>query len=387
MMNPFKPQKTSCHSILLIIVIGCSLFARQLKSAVIPDPVKHSSRLVRRLIDGIKTAEELGPLKVLTNDRANELITLRQGPGEIKTFDAHMNNIVKDGEDQTEFRDWIQTRPTQNGVEIQDNGQYAERDFIDHLLAWHKSKQGFLLSDQVAELLEKYPFSVGAKSGEIPAHSYLRTTAMTPGEFIERYLPPDGAYRTRFWTAVRGDFQDTISYWASDMFTRYEKFAMDEMNKLSGTTPRYNFIDKFLPDIFGVHLEFSNHLDRTPVLDELRNWLPFKTYMSEYLKWAKEHNIWTPSHIETFFRQGKGEYRLKDPFIKYLYKKAAKVHKLPREQAYFHGDIQWEFSSFLHERNNAKFPKKILYKFQDWKYNIRLRWTAFKNRVFNFRWL
>ncbi|EGG03576.1 uncharacterized protein MELLADRAFT_109070 [Melampsora larici-populina 98AG31] len=294
-----------------------------LNSAVIPS--KQSSRLVRRFIDGVKTAEEL-------------------------TFDTHITNIVQDPLRQLDFRQWVTSnRPTQNGVKIEDNGLYAERNFLDHLYAWHKADKGYLLSDQVAKLLEQYPLSSGAKVGHIPETSYLRTTLMTPGDFIQRYLPPNDEYRNRFWAGIRHEFSGSSTYLASDIFHRYETFALNEI--------------------------------RTQVLWQPRNSLPLKTYMTEYLKWAKEYNVDT----EEFFRLGKGEYRLKDPFIKYLYKKAKKLN-YSRREAYFTGDIQSEFNNFLRERNNVSFAKKILYKFQEWKYNVGLGWTAFRKQVFNFRW-
>ncbi|KAH9816012.1 hypothetical protein DFH28DRAFT_215857 [Melampsora americana] len=399
-MNSSKLQSQSCHSFLLFILICCSLCAslRQVNSATIP--LKQSSSLVRRLIGSIKSADELGPLKVLTDERVEHLLSTGQGPGKIETFHQHMDGIVKKVSTQIDFREWLTKRTKSHKVEIQDNSLYAERDFIDHLLAWHKdkwAKKGILSpsSDQIKKILKKYPFSLGEAvkldtipEPVIPVDSYLKTILMTPGEFIERYLPRHDPYRTRFWAKISQDFTQSVyypestAYFVSELFTRYEKFALEEVNQFSEEMPRHDFIDRYLPEIYGVRLEFKAYLDSIPRFSKPEKHFRAKEYMIEYLKWAKEYHIWTPSHTERFFSYGQGEDWLKEPFIKYLYKKGAQRGLSP-DLTYFRGEIQAEYSSFLHERNHASFAKKILYKFQKWKYNLHLGWISFRKSLSN----
>ncbi|EGG03575.1 uncharacterized protein MELLADRAFT_109069 [Melampsora larici-populina 98AG31] len=345
-----------------------------------------------------------GPLKVLTDERVEELITTGQGPGKIDTFDRHMNDIVKKPSTQIDFRTWIIKRNGAQDVEIRGDSNYAERDFIDHLLAWHKDKwmkkanekKKYPSAEKIKKTLNKYPFSLSETSKVehipepfIPYDSYLKNILMTPGEFIERYLPRHDAYRSRFWARIQQEFPDSEynyaseslvpkAYWTSDIFTRYEKFALEELNQWTEKIPRFDFIDRYVPDIKGLRLEFEAYLNSIPKFLNPETRMRAKEYMPAYLAWAKKVHM----HTERFFSYGQGEYRLKEPFIKYLYKKGA-TRGLSPQDTYFHGDIHAEYSAFLYERKHANFAKKMLYKFQEWKYNLHLGWTAFKNSFSN----
>ncbi|EGG03579.1 uncharacterized protein MELLADRAFT_109073 [Melampsora larici-populina 98AG31] len=205
----------------------------------------------------------------------------------------------------------------------------------------------------------------------------IRLARTTPGEFINRYLPEDFFYRSRFSYILQTRFIDSTSYWAEEFFTKYEKFAMEEVDKLKTSSK----------DI------------RTEQLSNGGEIIPTNKLMSAYLQWAKQYHIcndllrdfilchmnplnpvhsisWRPS----FFHFKFGDPKLKNSFIKYLYKKASRLG-LTKEQAYFRGKFQWEYSSFLKEREKANFAKKIYYKFQDWKYDSHQAWIAFKHKV------
>ncbi|KAH9824913.1 hypothetical protein DFH28DRAFT_942197 [Melampsora americana] len=273
-----------------------------------------------------------------------------------------MKSIVQDGEDQKNFRVWLDNRNMGYNVKITDQSSYAESDFLEHFWAWRTEKGRPLSPKEIKNSLEKYPFMRMGREVNlepyIPPNSYLRTTQMTPGEFIKRYLPGDNRHRYWFGDEIRRQFLDSAAYWTSDLFTRYEKFALKEVEK-RGYMSRSDFIDEYLPDIYGVRNEFNHYLDRMQGTSNAQGLLPAK-------------DIYGGEHIDTkrFFDFRFGEPRFENAFIKHLYKKASKSG-LKKDQAYFKGEIQWEYSKFLQERNRANFFKRILHKFQDWIHSFK----------------
>ncbi|EGG03577.1 uncharacterized protein MELLADRAFT_89958 [Melampsora larici-populina 98AG31] len=332
-----------------------------------------------------------GPLKTFTHTKSIEHKNLGINTGKIEwglfhqhlfwTLDIHMNSNIKDDEDQKNFRDWLHTRNVEYGVKLEDNGKYAEIDFLEQFLAWKTQGQD-LWPEDIKKLLLKYPLRIGGEVKldlKIPQDSYLRTTLMTPGEFIERFLPRDDQYRSRFWDNlyIRSDTgrgfssRDTKSL----LCGKYNQGKIVKLT-LCGMGPillirfRYDFINRYLPDIFGVQSEFNYHLDRTPGLSNAQDLLPAKIYMTQYLKWAREDHIWRPVDTASFFRSELGDPHLEKPFIEYLYKLAARSG-LKRKHAYFQDGIYGQYAIFLQQRKKANFAKKILYKFQEWIYKFR----------------
>lgn len=275
-MNLYKLQRQSCHVILLVILTSWSLCVR-VNSAF----TSFEAPSAIRTIADIRSVDTLAPLKVM--DR-NAMATADNLPGRINTLDVHIQNTFQDRQFQTQIRQWINEVNEQKGVPILDNGLYAERDFIQYLFAWHLSREGTILPERFKVLHEDYY----KYEPHIPANSFLRTTRMTPPEFVGLYLPAHD--RKNFEQTIKA-YKNSQMYHVSDLFMLYGTFALQQVLR-DGKAKRWTralFADQYIPRQ-AVTTKFYEHLNEINALP-MNEWHTAKDMMNAYLKWLTENKI------------------------------------------------------------------------------------------------